>query len=216
MSRRNFARLVHNIERTGRYEPLVVRPCPARSCRSCENRNPKALGQAKHDCFQIINGHHRWQALRQLGYKSIDTVVWDVDDAEADILLSMLNRLGGSDVLDKKLTLLNRINRNVETREMAKLLPFTRSQLEKLRNIKVPAAPAKINVKSFAVPMVFFLSVEQQRIIEQAMSMAHHDRRNEKTKAARNAAALIEMAECFIKDSNRLVETSPEQSRRSR
>jgi ParB-like chromosome segregation protein Spo0J len=28
MSKTNFAKLVRNIERTGRYEPLVVRPCP--------------------------------------------------------------------------------------------------------------------------------------------------------------------------------------------
>jgi ParB-like chromosome segregation protein Spo0J len=188
MSKRNFTRLVHNIERTGRYEPLVVR--------------------RKGNCFQIINGHHRWQALQQLGYKSVDAVVWDVDDAEVDILLSTLNRLGGSDVLDKKFALLDRINCNMEAREMTKLLPFTRSQLEKLRNIKIPTAPAEIDIKSFAMPMVFFLSAEQQRIVEQALSIAHHGR-NEKTKAARNAAALTEITKCFIKDRNRLVETSP-------
>jgi hypothetical protein len=125
-----------------------------------------------------------------------------VDDTEADILLSTLNRLGGSDVLDKKLALLDRINRNMETREMAKLLPFTRSQLEKLRNVKVPTAPAKIDVKSFAVPMVFFLSAEQQRIVEEALSLALTPQ-NAKTNAARNAIALAEIAKCFIKDGNR-------------
>jgi len=195
MSKRNFARLVRNIERTNHYEPLVVR--------------------RQGDCFQIINGHRRCEALRHLGYKSVNAVVWDVDDAEADILLSTLNRLGGSDVLDKKLALLNRINRNMETHEMAKLLPFTRSQLEKLRNVKVPAAPAKIDVKSLAVPMVFFLSAEQQRIVEKALLLALTPQ-NGKTKATRNATALAEIAKCFIKDGNRLVETSPEQSRRSR
>lgn len=178
MSQRNFARLVRNIERTGRYEPLVVR---------------------RHgDDFQIINGHHRCQALQQLGYETADAVVWEVDDAEADILLSTLNRLGGSDVLEKKLALLDRINRNMHAREMAKLLPFTRSQIKKLRSIKVPSAPAKIDVKSFAVPMVFFLSDEQQQIVEQALSLAR-DALTEKTKAARNAAALTEMAQYFIR-----------------
>ena len=28
MSKAKFAKLLRNIERTGRYEPLVVRPCP--------------------------------------------------------------------------------------------------------------------------------------------------------------------------------------------
>nr|NIO41219.1 ParB N-terminal domain-containing protein [Burkholderiales bacterium] len=175
MSKRNFARLVCNIKRTGRYEPLVVR---------------------RHgDEFQIINGHHRWKALHQLGYETVDAVVWDVDDAEADILLSTLNRLSGSDVLEKKLALLDRINRNMHARDMAKLLPFTRSQIEKLRNLKIPSAPAKINIKSFAVPMVFFLNDEQQQIIEQALSLAREPLAG-KTKASRNAASLTEIARC--------------------
>lgn len=177
MSKRNFVRLVRNIERTGRYEPLVVR--------------------RQGDGFQIINGHHRCRALRELGYKSADAVVWDVDDAEADILLSTLNRLGGSDVLERKVALLDRLNHNMHTREMAKLLPFTRSQIERLKNLKVPSAPAKINAKSFAVPMVFFLSTEQQQIVAEAM--ASTPKSNDKTKAVRNAAALTEMAQCFNK-----------------
>jgi ParB-like chromosome segregation protein Spo0J len=177
MSKRNFVRLVRNIERTGRYEPLVVR--------------------RQGDGFQIINGHHRCRALKQLGYETADAVVWDVDDAEADILLSTLNRLGGSNVLEKKLALLERLNRNMEAREMAKLLPFTSLQIERLKNLKVPSAPAKISAKSFAVPMVFFLSAEQQQIVAEAMASTAVS--NDKTKAARNAAALTEMAQCFNK-----------------
>lgn len=178
MSKRNFARLVRNIERTGRYEPLVVRQ--------------------KEDSFQIINGHHRCRALKQLGYKAVDAIVWDVDDVEANVLLCSLNRLKGSDVLDKKLSLLDIINRDMSAREMAKQLPFTRSQIEKLRSLKVPSAPAKIDVKNFAVPMVFFLSTEQQQIVGEAMTSVK-DNRSEKTKAARNAVALTQMAQCFIR-----------------
>jgi len=177
MSKRNFARLVRNIERTGRYEPLVVR--------------------RQGDGFQIINGHHRSLALKQLGYDTADAVVWEVDDAETDILLSTLNRLGGSDVLEKKLALLARINRNMQAREMAKLLPFTRSQIERLKNLKVPSAPANISVKSFAVPMVFFLSDDQQKIVARALASVRESQ-NEKTKAAGNAAALTYIAQRFI------------------
>jgi len=209
MSKRNFARLVRNIERTGRYEPLVVRHYPSENCHSpqdalqcCENPNPEAGKQARCDCFQIINGHNRWLALKQLGYKAVDAVVWDMDDVETDILLCSLNRLGGSDVLAKKLALLERINRDMHAGEMAKLLPYTRSQIEKLRNIEVPSAPAEINVKSFAVPMVFFLSANQQQIVNKALASIQ-DRQNKKTKAVRNAAALTELAQCFIRNSNK-------------
>ena len=198
MSKRNFARLLRNIEQTGRYEPLVVRPCPAGKCHSCESRNPETGRYTKSDCFQIINGHYRWLALKQLGCETADAVVWDLDDAETDILLCTLNRLKGTDVLAKKLALLKRLSRNTEARELTKLLPFTRPQIEKLNNLKIPAAPAKISAKSFAVPMVFFLSAEQEQIVAEALA-SRPDSRNEKTKAARNAAALTEMAQCFNK-----------------
>jgi len=177
MGKRNFARLVRNIERTGRYEPLVVR--------------------RQGDGFQIINGHHRCMALKQLGHETVDAVVWDVDDDEADVLLCTLNRLKGTDVLEKKLALLNRLNRNMHAREMAKLLPFTRSQIERLKNMKVPVAPAKVSTMSFAVPMVFFLDDDQQKIVAEALASARVSQ-NENNKAAGNAAALTEMAQCFM------------------
>jgi len=181
MSKRNFARLVRNIERTGQYEPLVVRQ--------------------QGDCFQIINGRQRLEVLRQLGYENVDAVVWDVDNVETDILLCSLNRLKGTDVLGKKLALLERINCFMNAREMSKLLPYTRAQIEKLRDIKVPAVPAKVDAESFAVPVVFFLSAEQQQVITKALASTPQS--NKKTKAARNAAALTEIAECFIRKENR-------------
>jgi len=197
MSKRNFVRLVRNIERTGRYEPLVVRPCPAGKCHSCESRNPETGKYTKRGCFQIINGRSRWLALRHLGRETADAVVWDVSDHEADILLCSLNRLKGTDVLSKKLALLKRLSHNTEARELAKLLPYTRPQIEKLNNLKVPSAPAEAIGKSFAVPMVFFLSAEQEQIVAEALASTPAG--NEKTKAARNAAALTEMAQCFNK-----------------
>ena len=81
-----FNKLVRHIERTGFYEPVVVR---------CHGSD-----------YQILNGHHRVKALKQLGRKKIDCVIWDVDDDRARVLLSTLNRLGGSDVFEKKAALL--------------------------------------------------------------------------------------------------------------
>src|SRR4030042_1004922 len=78
MSTATFGKLVRNIERTGRYEPIVVRPHPARG-----------------GYFQIINGHHRCRVLTKLGYETADWVVWDVDDEQGGILLATLNRLCG-------------------------------------------------------------------------------------------------------------------------
>jgi ParB/RepB/Spo0J family partition protein len=187
MSKRNFAKLVRNIEQTGRYEPLVVRPCPE-----------------KIGFFQIINGHHRWQALRELGYNTADAIVWDIDDRDADILLATLNRLGGSDVLEKKLALLKRLNNATlgrQARKLAKLLPLTQTQIEHLSDLKGPTTPAKITAEAFANPLVFFVNDKQQEIVKNALSLTKTQKKSVKTKAAKNAAALTYIAQCFIEGS---------------
>jgi len=182
-SKVNFSKLVRNIERSGRYEPLIVRPCPA-----------------SEGCFQIINGYHRCHALAKLGYKTADCIVWDVDDEQTDILLASLNRLGGSDNLDKKLNLLKRLNKRMESGKLAKLLPQTARQIELLTNLKMPTAPAKINAKCFAIPLVFFVNDAQQETIENALSLAKESR-SEETKAAKRAAALAQIAGHFLNHS---------------
>jgi hypothetical protein len=193
MSQATFGKLVRNIERTGRYEPIVVRPHPERG-----------------DHFQIINGHHRRLALTKLGYKAADCVVWDIDDEQADILLATLNRLGGTDELGKKLNLLKRLNKRMESGELSKLLPQTAKQIERLTNLKMPSTPAE--AKSFSNPMLFFVNDTQQEVIEKAISSVE-DMRSEKTnatsrsdnaaslrstRAAKRAAALAHIAGEFI------------------
>jgi ParB-like chromosome segregation protein Spo0J len=180
MSKGNFAKLVRNIEQTGRYEPLVVRPCPQGG-----------------DSFQIINGHHRCRVLAELGYEAVETVVWDLDDHEVDILLATVNRLGGRDVLDKKLTVLRRLDRQMRSREMARLLPLSRTQIERLTRISTHGpSPIKPVSVEFAAPLVFFVSSEQKKMIEGALSLAR-ERSGGKTKAEKNAAALANIAESF-------------------
>jgi ParB/RepB/Spo0J family partition protein len=179
-SKVNFVKLLRNIERTGRYEPLVVRPCP----------NKPGL-------YQIINGHHRCQALAKLGHKAADCIVWDIDDEQTDILLATLNRLGGTDQLGKKLKLLKRLKKKLDTGELARLIPHTKKQIERLTNLKLPTVPAKIDAASFANPVVFFLDDRQQQIVDEALALAAQNGK-EKTKAARSAAALTYMAESFI------------------
>jgi ParB-like chromosome segregation protein Spo0J len=174
-----FTKLVRNIERTGRYEPLVVRPCLKKAGR-----------------FQIINGHHRCRAIAQLGYETADCIIWDINDQETDILLTTLNRLGGSDQLGKKLKLLKRLNKRLVSRELAKLLPQTAKQIERLTNLKKPIAPAKINANSFANPLVFFVNDTQQQQIEKALSLVEGPKAK-MTKAARRAAALDHIAQYF-------------------
>jgi len=220
MSKAKFAKLVRNIEQTGRYEPLVVRPCPQKNCHSCGNRNPDDDGIS---CFQIINGHHRWQALRELGYKTAEAIVWDIDDHDTDILLATLNRLGGSDILEKKLALLKRLNQRMEVGKLAKLLPQTAKQIERLTLI-LDTRPSNAGFRSKpavggSIPdeyrasrskyraLVFFVNDKQQEIVQRALSLAGRDGSDfgelsragtATTKAAKRAAALTYIAQQFL------------------
>jgi ParB-like chromosome segregation protein Spo0J len=200
MSKGKFAKLLRNIELTGRYEPLVVRPCPNKSCSSCTKRNPN---DDKGTCFQIINGHHRWQALKELGYKNAEVIVWEVNDKDTDIMLATLNRLGGSDVLDKKMALLKRLNQSAfrgHTAELAKLLPQTPNQIKRLTRLTISDCRRAVQNRKSQIlnPLVFFLNDEQQAIVRKALSAAMSKVKINKTKAAKNAAALAYIAQNFI------------------
>lgn len=185
MSKANFAKLVRNIERTGRYEPLIVR----------------AVSSIEHpDCFQIINGHHRWLALKELGKKEADAIVWDIDDDQADILLATLNRLCGQDVLEKKLALLKRLNKKMQSSELAKLLPQTKKQIQYLTSLfDTRQCPSVPGVGASPCPLVFFVSDEQQQVVEAALNSAYsscvmrdaYSEKGEKTKSMRHTQYAI-------------------------
>ena len=181
MSKANFAKLVRNIKMTGKYEPLVVRPMKGRG-----------------GYFQIINGHHRAEALRKLGKEKADAVVWDVDDEQVDILLTTLNRLGGRDVLSKKVTLMNRLSSAMGAEELAKLTSHTKKQIERLGDMSLPKVPAKPKAK-FLKPIVFFVNEEQDIKIQKAIELAESKNSFKGIpKAERRARSLANIAECFV------------------
>lgn len=180
MSKANFRKLARNIERTGRYEPIVVRPHPEKA-----------------GFFQIINGEHRCEALRRLGQKRADAVVWDINDEQTDILLATLNRLGGSDELAKKLALVKRLNERTAVEELAKLLSYNHKQIERLVNLKRPTVPAVANAGSFVTALVFFVSDAQRQGIEDALSLVKEPK-SKMTNAAKRAAALTHIAGYFL------------------
>ena len=186
MSRANFNKLVHHIERTGRYEPLVVRRCPDRP-----------------GSFQIINGYHRCEALRRLGHRTAEVVVWDIDDEQTSLFLATLNRLNGRDTLDKKLTLLRRLSARMPVAALAKLLPQTRGQLERLTHRQPLARVTPSPSSPLAVPLVFFVDEAQKHAIEEAIVRVATGLPQEKRRAAQRATALMTIVQFFL-DCDRL------------
>ncbi len=184
ISKSTFEKLKHHIKQSHNYEPLIVRKHP-----EIEN------------CFEIINGHHRADALRQIGETFADCIEWDVDDNQARILLATLNRLGGKDELAAKMELIKNLSEKFSTKELAKLLPDTKSAIEKLRDITKPLPQLANNPKLFLNTLVFFLDDEQIKIVDSALQTAMKNLTG--TKAEKMVKALTKIAEKYINENKK-------------
>jgi ParB family chromosome partitioning protein len=118
MTAEMLRKLRRHIERTGRCEPLTVRP------------HPSAEGK-----YEILNGHNRLRVLRAIGHDSARCVVWDVDDDQARLYLATLNRLAGSDIPERRAALLEGLLGTFDIAELSALLPDDRRQLEELERL---------------------------------------------------------------------------------
>lgn len=148
MSKQNFEKLKRHIKQSHNYEPLIVRKHP-------DNENH----------FQIINGHHRAEALKQIGETFADCVQWDINDDEARLLLATLNRLGGKDELAANKSLSEKFS----VAELVKLLPDDKQTIEKLKDITKPPADFVPDKKAFLNTLVFFLDDGQIETVEAAL-----------------------------------------------
>ena len=144
MSGANFEKLKNHIARSGNYEPIIVRAHPDID-----------------SAFEIINGHHRLKALKLLGRQMADCIEWDVDDDETMLLLTTLNRLGGTDELSTKSELIQNLLQKYSSKALAKLLPDTAATIEKLKDITKPIIDLAEDSKAFLNTLVFCLDDAQ-------------------------------------------------------
>lgn len=78
-SKRVFATLLRSIEKHGQHlRPIVVRSI-----------------SDDVEAFEIIDGFHRWRAVRELGFTHIDAIVTEADDRTARKLTIALNEIEG-------------------------------------------------------------------------------------------------------------------------
>ena len=101
MEEERLEKLAANIAREGDYPPLVVRP------------HPEEAG-----CYQLLDGHQRWQVLKRLGHEDALCYVWPCDDRTALILLATLNRLEGQDDPLKRAELLRELTELASPEEL--------------------------------------------------------------------------------------------------
>jgi hypothetical protein len=183
MSAPLMEKLKGHIRRTGRYEPLVVRPLPC--------GGPAAAGDPH---YQILNGHHRADVLRQLGHSHARCDVWEVDDDEARLLLATLNRLEGRDDPAARARLVAHLAESQPAVNLADLLPEPADAVERLLALaRPPTAPLPPEqVEPALRPMTFFLGEEQHALVSEALG--------EIAKCGMPAAAGKLRAECGVND----------------
>jgi hypothetical protein len=191
MPPRLLEKLKRHIQRTGLYEPLVVRPvqCGTQNAECGANRNgtdgraavfstSPAEADLRHSelrtphwRYQILNGHHRARVLRELGHTHARCDVWEVGDDDARLLLATLNRLEGRDDPSARARLVARLAESRPAGELAHLLPEPADAVERLlRLAEPPPAPlAPESLAPLARPMTFFLSEEQHNLVSEAL-----------------------------------------------
>lgn len=178
-------KLKAHIERTGLYEPLVVRPIGAgEATRTCPGAAAPGSRASRDDLeseisdlrcrYQILNGHHRARVLRELGHTRARCDVWEVDDDEARLLLATLNRLEGRDDPSARAHLVAHLAQGRSAQDLARLLPEPPDAVERLLRLAqpppTPLAPEAIEPP--ARPMTFFLAEEQHALVTEALREA--------------------------------------------
>ena len=159
-----LAKLKAHIKRTGRYPHIIVRP------------HPEEAG-----AFQIIDGHHRVEVLRELGHSEARCDIWAIDDRETRLLLATLNRLEGQDVPIRRAQLVHELLSEMNLGDLAGLLPETDKQLEELEALlQFPAEEiasllqqqAEEDEKVLPRVLTFVVSPEQEAVIDRAVELA--------------------------------------------
>lgn len=176
-------KLAAHIKQSGRYPMVIVRPHPAEPGR-----------------YQILDGHHRVQVLRDLGNTEVRTDVWDVTDREAKVLLATLNRLQGADQPIRRAQLIHELLGEMSLEDLAGLLPETDKQLEELHALlefpaeeiaALLAEDAEQQEKTLPQVLTYVVTAAQAEQIERAVELASDGTpgRDRKAKGLANLAA---------------------------
>lgn len=170
-------KLTRHIQRTGRYPPLIVRPLG-----QLQDDDDDAPGHGAQDApverYQVIDGHHRLIALRELGHATARCDVWDVDDEQTLTLLATLNRLEGRDDPQQRAALLERLKELRGVEALRQELPEKAERLQQaLQARQPPPTPAPPTPReAMAEAVHFFLYPRQRRALEQKLNPVNDTR----------------------------------------
>jgi hypothetical protein len=161
MTKESLLRLRQNIEHTGHYEPLIVRPFP------------QSVGR-----YQIIHGHNRYRVLKALGHQTASCIIWDITDEETRLYLATVNRLTGNEIPECRVMLLEFLLQHYSSDQLTLFVPdsqFVLDELKKLASLTIedlnPLSNESTDVSPVQVILSFMLNDEEARIINLAIDV---------------------------------------------
>jgi ParB family chromosome partitioning protein len=174
------AKLRLNLQRDGFVAPIIVR----------------RLG----DRFEIVNGEHRRQVAKELGFQTIPCVVLEkLDDRRARILTVNLNELGGDPVPALLAKLLHELEEETPLSDLAAVLPYDEAQIrDTLALLKMPEGleqwiADEAAKEEAAAPELFSFVVPRELVDTVNRALGHAMERLEgKNRRARGLALLSE------------------------
>lgn len=161
-------KLADHLDETDRYPPVIVRPFPESAEADPSGAGDSTGRDAATRAYQIIDGHHRVEALRRIGRASARCVVWDVDDAGALLLLATLNRLQGQDDPRKRAVLVGQLHEHLDLKALSARLPEDRDRLRKLMRMNegMPTPRPPQTLGEMPVAVHFFMLPAERRAVE--------------------------------------------------
>lgn len=111
-------KIAKNIQQTGFCPSLIVRLHP---------QHPER--------YMLLDGHHRKLVLEKLGWQAVECQIWDISDQNAQLALSTLNRLRGTDNLQKRAELIHGLTQWIEPAELATLIPENTTEIQDLLSL---------------------------------------------------------------------------------
>lgn len=155
-----LAKLRAEISQKGLCEPIIVR--------------------SSGNGYIIVDGEHRWQVCKELGFKEIPCIVQEYNDTEAKVKTLQLNYLRGSAVPIRLASLIHDLNQDIRFEDLAKRLPYNEPQMmDTLELLKLPddygsELEAQTLKEEAELPSVisFVVYKNQLETIEDAIRMA--------------------------------------------
>jgi len=191
----NYPKLVESIRTAGIMEPIKI---------MCD---PRREGE-----YLIIDGYHRWKAANDLGLQEVPCEIWAISQEEAKVRGLQLNYLRGQPIPVRLANLVHDLNRTYAVDDLAKMLPWSESQLrDSLELLKLPAdlldkleAQAAQEAAEAPVPVTVVLLGKEHDSFEAAMQQA----KRRLGKSARRGECLAAICSQFISGQDMTEENS--------